>query len=53
MISCISSNPFTIEETITTLNYSQRAQGIKKDIKKNRSAEEVRICKQCMGEYSD
>ena len=30
MIACVSSNPFTIEETITTLNYAQRAQGIKK-----------------------
>jgi len=35
MISCISSNPFTLDETITTLNYAERAQGIKKDIMKN------------------
>lgn len=37
MIGCISPHPFTIEETVTTLNYAERAQGIRKDIVKNSS----------------
>ena len=35
MIACISPNPFLIDETMTTLNYAMRAQGIKKKIVKN------------------
>lgn len=35
MIACISPNPFLIEETMTTLNYALRSQGIKKKIAKN------------------
>ncbi len=35
MIACISPSPFTLEETITTLNYAERAKGIKKEITKN------------------
>ena len=35
MIACISPHPFTIEETITTLNYAERAQVIKKELSKN------------------
>lgn len=35
MIACISPNPFALEETITTLNYAERAKGIKKEITRN------------------
>lgn len=35
MIGCISTNPFTLEETVTTLNYAERAKGIKKDPTRN------------------
>ena len=35
MITCISPNPFLIEETITTLNYASRASGIQKKITRN------------------
>ena len=35
MIACISPNPFLIDETMTTLNYAIRAQGIKKKIIRN------------------
>lgn len=35
MIACISPHPFTLDETITTLNYAERAQGIKRDIARN------------------
>ena len=39
MIACINPNPFLIEETMTTLNYAMRAQGIQKKISKNCSDE--------------
>jgi kinesin family protein 18/19 len=35
MIACISANPFSIEETLTTLNYASRANGIQRKITKN------------------
>jgi hypothetical protein len=35
MIACISANPFSIEETLTTLNYASRANGIQRKIIKN------------------
>lgn len=35
MIACISTNPFTIEETLTTLNYASRANGIQRRIVRN------------------
>jgi hypothetical protein len=35
MIACISTNPFSIEETLTTLNYAGRANGIQRKISKN------------------
>lgn len=35
MIACISTNPFSIEETLTTLNYASRANGIQRKISKN------------------
>ena len=35
MVACITPNPFLIDETITTLNYASRAQGIQKKINKN------------------
>lgn len=52
MIACISPNPFLIEETITTLNYAIRAQGIKKKIIKNevdyeREEKDEFICMKC------
>lgn len=54
MIACISPNPFLIEETITTLNYAIRAQGIKKKIIKNevdyeREEKDEFICMKCKG----
>lgn len=50
MIACVSENPFTIEETITTLNYAQRAQVIKKEVRKNRLTnddDQRRLCYNC------
>lgn len=35
MITCISPSPFSIEETVTTLNYATRASGIQKKISRN------------------
>jgi kinesin family protein 18/19 len=35
MIACISTYSFMLEETVTTLNYAERAQGIRKEITKN------------------
>ena len=35
MVACISAYPFTLDETITTLNYAERAQGIRKEVVKN------------------
>jgi hypothetical protein len=35
MIACISTNPFTIDETLTTLNYASRANGIQRKIVRN------------------
>lgn len=35
MIACISTNPFTIDETMTTLNYASRANGIQRKISRN------------------
>jgi kinesin family member 18/19 len=35
MIACISPHPFTLDETITTLNYAERAQGIKREVSKS------------------
>lgn len=32
MVACISPHPFTLDETITTLNYAERAQGIRREI---------------------
>ena len=42
MIACINPNPFLIEETMTTLNYAMRAQGIQKRISRNCSDEHDR-----------
>lgn len=39
MIACITPNPFLIEETMTTLNYAMRAQGIQKKIVRNSTDE--------------
>jgi len=50
MIACISPNPFLIDETMTTLNYAMRAQGIKKKIVKNEIDCEEReefLCLKC------
>ena len=51
MIACINPNPFLIEETMTTLNYAMRAQGIQKKITKNCPDEQEKekefICSKC------
>ena len=50
MIACISPNPFLIDETMTTLNYAMRAQGIKKKIVKNEvdcEEKEEFLCLKC------
>ena len=44
MLACISPHPFTLDETITTLNYAERAQGIKKEVALN--VEDLR-CPRC------
>ena len=41
MVACISPNPFLIDETVTTLNYANRAQGIQKKIIRNYNDEDV------------
>lgn len=46
MIACISPNPFALEETITTLNYAERAKGIKKEITRNVVSSEPQ-CPKC------
>jgi len=35
MIACINQNKFSIEETINTLKYANRARNIKKSVKRN------------------
>ena len=53
MVACISLNPFLIEETVTTLNYACRAQGIQKKIEKNYNFDEVNedmMCLKCKKE---
>ena len=53
MVACISPNPFLIEETVTTLNYASRAQGIQKKIEKNYNWDDMNedlMCLKCKKE---